>query len=252
MLDALGSQDSPQRKGHDFQIEAKRLRSRVLGVVTYFHKNIQFVAAIDLRPTGDSRNQAVHSVPRAQRDQIVLIKKRGPGTDQTQVSLTDAGELGQLVEAGAAQPASNGSQIALRLLQKMSCKLRGMRAHGAEFRHLEKTIISAHAFGPMECGTRRSESHRHPAEKQKGGAQNEKCSAKNQVDRALPGRHRTGGKRVRSCDRKCGHVSEKTVTLRRRVVVSVIVLGRVLPLPVITIVRTMLNVSCSREGNFDK
>jgi hypothetical protein len=36
------------------------------------------------------------------------------------------------------------------------------------------------------------------------------------------------------------------------VVVSVIVLGRVLPLPVITIVRTMLNVSCSREGNFDK
>src|ERR1700691_4195955 len=58
VLYTLCLEHSPQGENYDLQVEPQRLRFHVLRVILNLEWNLQFVAAVDLCPAGDSRNQA--------------------------------------------------------------------------------------------------------------------------------------------------------------------------------------------------
>jgi hypothetical protein len=163
VLHAFRPQDSPEGERYDLQIQRKRLRCHVFGVEANLPWNFQFIAAIDLRPTGNPGNQSMHAVPGAKRHQIVLIEERWTWSHQTKISTTDADQLRQFVQAGLAQQSSDRGQIKLRLLQQMRRYLRSVEAHRPELGHAKKTIIFSYALGPMQGGAARRQPYRGPA-----------------------------------------------------------------------------------------
>src|SRR5579864_2468520 len=94
---------APQGKRHDLQVERKRLRFHVFGVVTNFVWKFQIIASIDLRPAGDPGNHSMHTVEGAKCDQIVLIKESRTRPHQGQMASPNADQLWQFVKAGLTQ-----------------------------------------------------------------------------------------------------------------------------------------------------
>src|SRR5450759_4596229 len=107
MSHAFRLDHSPQGERYDLQVQGKRLRFHVFGVVTNLDWNLQLIAAIDLRPASYPGNQAMHAATGAKRDQIVLIEERWTRPHQAQIAPPDADQLRQFVEAGLTQQGSD-------------------------------------------------------------------------------------------------------------------------------------------------
>src|SRR6516225_5413690 len=105
MLDAMALQHAPEGLPEDAQIEDEASALEVFGIETHFLGNRQFVAPVDLRPTGNARPQPLHAVLGAQRDQVVLVEKRWTRADETHVATQNAPKLRKFVEARLTQHA---------------------------------------------------------------------------------------------------------------------------------------------------
>src|ERR1035437_221837 len=96
---------------NDLEIEHKRSPLQILIIELHFDWDRQFITAVHLRPSGQSRHQNVDSSLGPQRHKIILIEQGRTRSDKTQVARKNAPQLRQFVEAGSAKEAANRSEI---------------------------------------------------------------------------------------------------------------------------------------------
>lgn len=106
--DPAGPESLTEGHEEDSQVENKAPARGVLGVQLDLSRDGDFVASIDLGPAGDAWPQPVYAGLGAKRDEVVLIVKGGPGTDEAHLTGKDAEELGKLIKARASQDPPDG------------------------------------------------------------------------------------------------------------------------------------------------
>ena len=91
----------------DAEIERDRLPVQILAIEFNLDGNGKFVATIDLRPSGKSRDKLVNATVRPQGNQISLVEERRARPHEALVSRKYAEELRQLIEARPAEESAN-------------------------------------------------------------------------------------------------------------------------------------------------
>jgi hypothetical protein len=108
--------------------------AQVLGVVGGLLGVVQIVAPMHLGPAGEARGQRMHPWF-AHRMQGLLVAQGRARAHQAHVTAHDAPQLGQFVQAGAAQPAAQRRQMAFRIGQQVSGHRGCAHPHAAELGH---------------------------------------------------------------------------------------------------------------------
>ncbi|EGE59233.1 hypothetical protein RHECNPAF_2330045 [Rhizobium etli CNPAF512] len=183
MLYSLAADDLPGRQKQDAHIEADRAPVKIFDVEFHFLRNRQFVAAVDLSPPRQSRQEFVDAVGRPQFDQIILIVERWPRPDETHPAPQNAPELRQFVEAGLAQKRTDGGQKPIGIFEQMCGNRRRVDAHAAKFRHQEDLIEAADTFGPVEDRARRSHANAESDDKDRNKQDDRRDHSQKNIDR---------------------------------------------------------------------
>lgn len=147
------------RQENDPEIEKKRALAQIVFVQGNLLWDRQFVAAVDLCPAGQTRQQSVDAALYAQGYEVVLIEKGRARADDAHLPFEDAPELRQFVEAGFAQEGADRRQIDLGVLQQMGRDRRRVGAHAAKFRHAEDLVFAADPIRPIEDRAARRQPH---------------------------------------------------------------------------------------------
>src|ERR1039458_1501716 len=108
MMHALLVQHLTQSPTNNRNIEPERPPLQVFKIELNLVGDRQFIAAVHLRPTGQSRYKKMNAPLSSKRDEIILIEQRRARSNKTQVTHQDAPQLRQFVEARAAKEAAYG------------------------------------------------------------------------------------------------------------------------------------------------
>ena len=86
MRHPIAPQDLGKSQPKNADVETKGLPPEILKIQFDFFGNRQFIPAINLRPSGQSRDQFMNTLRRTQLDQIVLIEQCRPRTNKTHIT----------------------------------------------------------------------------------------------------------------------------------------------------------------------
>lgn len=114
---AVSPQNLLSRHPHYLQVKPSRLHSQIFCVKGNFVGYGQFIAAIDLGPAGQARNQLVNPKPRPQFDQVRLVEECRTGSHEAHVASENVPELRKLVKAAFAQKRTYGREMGSRIRQ---------------------------------------------------------------------------------------------------------------------------------------
>ena len=89
----------------------------IVAIEHHFIGQRNLIAAIDLRPPGQARQQGVNTLLGSQRNQIVLIEQCGPWADDAHIATQNIPQLGEFIQTAAPQETAHRGQPILRSLQ---------------------------------------------------------------------------------------------------------------------------------------
>ncbi len=111
----------------------------------------QFIAPIDLGPAGQSDRYVVGSILVPGLNEVILIPKSRPGTDDAHVTLEYVEYLRQFIQGTPAQEAADPGDPLVRIIKEMcSLILGGIRPHGSELEDIEMLLMDTDPFLPEE------------------------------------------------------------------------------------------------------
>ena len=84
----------------DLQVKPERAPPQIFLVESHLLWNGKFIAAIDLRPTGQAWHQVAHAARGAQFNKVRLIKQRGARANETHIAFENAPKLRNFIKAG--------------------------------------------------------------------------------------------------------------------------------------------------------
>ena len=158
---AVGAQHAEHRAQYAAGVEGQAHAPHILAVQAGLHVDGQLVPPVDLGPAGQPGAQVVGAVPVPLGDQVELVPQRRARAHHRHLALEDVEQLGQLVQAVAAQKATHGRDVRLRVLEQMGGLVLGcVGAHGAELVDHEVGLAPPHPLLPEEHRPRRAGLHR--------------------------------------------------------------------------------------------
>ena len=137
MPHALTAQGIEYCRKHYFKIKRKGSMVEIIFIEGDFYRNRQVVPAIYLGPTRDARYEHMNAFAGSQLDQIILVEKRRPGTDEAHIPLQDAEQLRQFVQAVFSENPTDSCQILIWRCQQVRGHSRCFDFHCPELRHPE-------------------------------------------------------------------------------------------------------------------
>lgn len=134
-------------------VEKETLALYVFAVEGGLHGDFQFVATVDLRPTGKAHGHVVCTVLVTFCNQVVLVPQRRTRTDYAHGPFENVEHLREFIEAGLAEdPAHLGNPL-LGIAQFVRRGvLGGVGAHGAELVDVKMLLVEPHALLLEEHG----------------------------------------------------------------------------------------------------
>ena len=140
LVDAFALDDFEQGAQQDAQVEPEAQVVDVPDVEGELFFPTDGVTAVDLGPAGDAGPDGVAAHLFGGVELEVLHEQR-PWADEAHLALEHVDQLGQLVEAGAAQEAAKAGQ-ALRVGQQLAAGVARV-GHGAEFEDVEGPAVAS-------------------------------------------------------------------------------------------------------------
>ena len=159
----------------DLQVKPERAPSQIFRVKAYLLWNGQFIAAIDLRPTGQTWHQVAHAARGAQFNEVCLIKQRGSRANETHVAFENAPQLRNLIKAGFSQQRADRRYVRCGFGKQMSWLCWRAHAHGAKLWHAKDSVAPADAIRPIERGPGRCDLHSEADAQPRHGKEREQC-----------------------------------------------------------------------------
>jgi hypothetical protein len=141
----------------DVQVEQEGSVLQIVFVIANLHWNGQIIPAVDLRPSSETWRQSMDALSSPQFNEVVLIEQCRPGTDKAHISLDDAEQLRQFIQAAFAQKFADHREIMIGIFEQMRGHHRGVDLHGAKFGHFEEGVVSPDPIGPVQDGPFRGE-----------------------------------------------------------------------------------------------
>ena len=134
---ALAGKSAEKCRNDYFQVKSKGSMLEIMFIKTDFYRNRQVVPAVYLRPAGDTRYEQVNALLSSHFYEVVLVKKCRSGADKAHVTLQDAEQLRQFVQAKSPQDTADSCYILLGRCQQVGGHRRRFNLHGPELRHRE-------------------------------------------------------------------------------------------------------------------
>ena len=130
-----------------FYIHSKAQLFHILSIQLSLHRDLQFIAAVDLCPSCQTRQDIVSTVFVSLCNQVILIPQSWSRTHDSHLPFQDIEELGKLIQAGLAQKFPGFGNILLRVCQHMRRHVLGsVRTHGTEFIDFKEFLVLAYAL----------------------------------------------------------------------------------------------------------
>lgn len=150
---AVALEHANERTEEALAVEKETLALYVFAVQGRLHGDFQFVATVDLRPTGKAHGHVVCTVLVTFCNQVVLVPQRRTRTDYAHGPFENVEHLREFIEAGLAEdPAHLGNPL-LGIAQFVRRGvLWSVGTHGAELVDVKMLLVQAHALLLKEHG----------------------------------------------------------------------------------------------------
>lgn len=136
-----------ERTEEALAVEKETLALYVFAVQGRLHGDFQFVATVDLRPTGKAHGHVVCTVLVAFCNQVVLVPQRRARADNAHGSLEDVEHLRKFIEACLAQEPAHLGNPFFGVAQFVGRGvLGGVGAHGTELVDVKMLLVQAYAL----------------------------------------------------------------------------------------------------------
>jgi len=167
--------------------------SGIITVIIRLDPDRQFVAAIDLCPSGQSGPDVRRAVFTTECDQIILIPQSRPGTDEAHVACQDIDQLRQLVQTAFPQKPSDTGDVGIRSTQQMGRHVGGcVGPHGSELDNPEICIRPARSALEKKNRSRRVQTDRRRQQQQQWTGEHNRDDGEQQVRNPLYAPVQTG------------------------------------------------------------
>ena len=144
---AIALEHADERPEEALAVEQEALTFHVFAVEGRLHGDFKFVATIDLSPAGKANGHIVRTVLVAFFNQVVLVPKGGPRTDNAHGPFEYVEHLRKLVEACLAEESADLRNPFLGVAEFMRRSVfRRIGTHGAEFVNVEMFLVKTDAF----------------------------------------------------------------------------------------------------------
>lgn len=150
---AVALEHANERTKETLAVEKEALALYVFAVEGRLHGDFEFVATVDLRPTGQAHRHVVGTILVAFFNQVVLVPQRRTRANDAHGPFENVEHLRKFIEAGLAQePAHLGNPLLGVAQFVRRGVLGGVGAHGAELVDVKVLFVQAHAFLLEEHG----------------------------------------------------------------------------------------------------
>lgn len=150
---AVALEHANERTEEALAVKKETLALYVFAIEGGLHGDFQFVAAIDLRPTGKAHGHVVCTVLVTFCNQVVLVPQRRTRADDAHGPFENVEHLRQFIEASLTEePAHLGDPFFGVAQFVRRSVLGGVGAHGSELVDVKMLLVQAHALLLKEHG----------------------------------------------------------------------------------------------------